>query len=70
MLHISPTNYHLLAAKQMPCQKAYLLTKNFDDFSGGKSQKNGLVSETKKRRKKREKKEERIQYKSNILYFQ
>ena len=28
MLHTPPTNYHLLAAKQEPYQKDYLLTKN------------------------------------------
>ena len=55
MLHIPPTNYHL-AAKQEPRQKAHLLTKNIEEFSGhqkaylltknieefsGKSQENG-----------------------------
>ena len=33
MLHIPPTNLLLLAAKQEPCKKAYLLTKNFEEFS-------------------------------------
>ena len=34
MLHIPPTNSHLLAAKQKPYQQAYLLTKNIEEFSG------------------------------------
>ena len=34
MLHITPTNSHLLAAKQKPYQQAYLLTKNIEEFSG------------------------------------
>ena len=38
MLHIPPTNYHLLAAKQEPFQKAFLLTKNTEDFSGKMSE--------------------------------
>ena len=36
MLHIPPTNLLLLAAKQEPCKekkKAYLLTKNIEEFS-------------------------------------
>ena len=32
MLHIPPTNFYLLAAKQNPYQKAYLLTKNIQEF--------------------------------------
>ena len=36
MLHISPTNLLLLAAKQEPYNKAYLLTKNIEEFSGKK----------------------------------
>ena len=35
MLHIPPTNYDFLAAKQEPYQKASLLTKNIEEFSGG-----------------------------------
>ena len=39
MLHISPTNLLLLAAKQEPYQKkAYLLTKNIEEFSGTSSE--------------------------------
>ena len=34
MLHIPPTNLLLLAAKQEPYKKAYLLTKNTEEFSG------------------------------------
>ena len=37
MLHIPPTNLLLLAAKQDPYKKAYLLTKNVDKFSGKNS---------------------------------
>ena len=37
MLHISPTNLLLLAAKQEPYKKAYLLTKN-EEFSGKSSE--------------------------------
>ena len=36
MLHIPPTNLLLLAAKQEPHKKAYLLMKNTEDFSGDK----------------------------------
>ena len=34
MLHIPPTNCLLLTAKQEPYKKAYLLTKNTEEFSG------------------------------------
>ena len=34
MLHIPPTNCLLLTAKQEPYKKAYLLTKNMEEFSG------------------------------------
>ena len=34
MLHIPPTNLLLLAAKQEPYKKAYLLTKNIEEISG------------------------------------
>ena len=33
MLHIPPTKLLFLAAKQEPYQKAYLLTKNIEEFS-------------------------------------
>ena len=33
-LHIPPTNLFLLAAKEEPYKKAYLLTKNIEEFSG------------------------------------
>ena len=34
MLHIPPTNLLPLAAKQEHTKKAYLLTKNIEEFSG------------------------------------
>ena len=34
MLHIPPTNCLLLTAKREPYKKAYLLTKNIEEFSG------------------------------------
>ena len=34
MLHVSPTNSYLLAAKQKLYQKAYLLTKNSEELFG------------------------------------
>ena len=37
MLHIPPTNLFLLAVKQEPYKKAYLLTKNIEEFSGKSS---------------------------------
>ena len=33
MLHIPPTNSFLLTAKQESYKKAYLLTKNIEEFS-------------------------------------
>ena len=33
ILHIPPTNLLLLAAKQEPYKKAYLFTKNIEEFS-------------------------------------
>ena len=36
LLHIPPTNYHLLAAKLESSQKAYLLMNNTGEFSGQK----------------------------------
>ena len=36
MLHISTSNLLLLAAKQEPYKNLYLLTKNNEEFSGGK----------------------------------
>ena len=38
MLHIPMTNLLLLAAKQEPHKKAYLLTKNIEEFSGRSSE--------------------------------
>ena len=37
-LHIPVTNLRLLAAKQEPYKKAYLLTKNIEEFSGKSSE--------------------------------
>ena len=37
-LHIPPTNLLLLTAKQEPYKKAYLLTKNIEEFSGKSSE--------------------------------
>ena len=34
MLHMPPTNLPLLTAKQELHKKAYLLTKNIEEFSG------------------------------------
>ena len=36
MLHTPPTNLLLLASKREPYRKAYLLTKNIEEFSGKK----------------------------------
>ena len=54
MMHIPPTNYHLPAAKQKPYQKAYLLTKNVEEFSGEKSQENAPVGERERKKEKTE----------------
>ena len=35
--HMAPTNLLLLAAKQEPYKKAYVLTKNIEEFSGKSS---------------------------------
>ena len=43
MLHVPLTNLLLLAAKQEPYKRAYLLTKNIEEFSGKKVQKKGPV---------------------------
>ena len=48
ILHIPPTSLLLLAVKQEPYKKAYLLTKNIKEFSGGKS---GEWASKKKREK-------------------
>ena len=37
MMHILPTNLLPQAAKQEPYEKAYLLTKNIEQFSGKSS---------------------------------
>ena len=38
MLHIPPSNLLLLAAKQESYKKAYLFTKNIEEFSGKSSE--------------------------------
>ena len=53
MLHIPPTNLLLLAAKQEPYKKAYLLPKNIEEFSGKKAQKNGPAGRKKDRKSNR-----------------
>ena len=46
LLHIPPTNLLLLTAKQEPYKKAYLLTKNIEEFLE-KVEKNGPASRKK-----------------------
>ena len=48
MLHILPTNLLPLAAKQEPYKKAYLLTKNIEEFSGKKFRRKGQQAENDK----------------------
>ena len=48
MLHIPPTNSLLLTAKQEPYKKAYLLTKNIEEFSGKKFRRKGQQAENDK----------------------
>ena len=48
MLHIPPTNCLLLTAKQEPYKKAYLLTKNIEDFFWKKSRRKGQQTENDK----------------------
>ena len=48
MLHIPPTNWLLLTAKQEPYKKAYLLTKNIEEFSGKKFRRKGQQAENDK----------------------
>ena len=45
MLHISTTNLFLLTAKQQPYKKAYLLTKNIEEFSGKSLEEKGKQAE-------------------------
>ena len=51
MLHVPPTNYLLLAAKQELCQKAYLLPINIKDFSGERKKKKKRSGEWASRQK-------------------
>ena len=50
MLHILPTNFLLLTAKQEPYKKkkTYLLTKNIEEFSGKKFRIKGQQAEKNK----------------------
>ena len=48
MLHIPPTNCLLLTAKQEPYKKAYLFTKNIEEFSGKKFRRKGQQAENDK----------------------
>ena len=45
MLHIPLTNCLLLTAKQEPYKKAYLLSKNIEEFSGKKFRRKGQQAE-------------------------
>ena len=58
MLHITPTNLLLLAAKQEPYKKVYFSTKNIEEFSGKSSRE--WTTRQKKKRKKKEDKTERV----------
>ena len=53
MLHIPPTNLLLLAAKQEPYKKAYLLAKNIEEFSGKSSEEWTSRQNTKDRKSNR-----------------
>ena len=48
MLNIPPTNCLLLTAKQEPYKKAYLLTKNIEEFSGKEIRRKGQQAENDK----------------------
>ena len=48
ILHIPPTNCLLLTAKQEPYKKAYLLTKNIEEFSGNLFRRKGQQAENDK----------------------
>ena len=48
MLHIPLTNCLLLTAKQEPYKKAYLLTKNIEEFSGKEFRRKGQQAENDK----------------------
>ena len=52
MLHILPTNYHLLAATPELYRNAYLSTKNSVEFSGGGGASGERASGQEKKRKK------------------
>ena len=46
MLHIPPTNCLLVTDKQEPYKKAYLLTKNIEEFSGKSLEENASRQKT------------------------
>ena len=52
MLHIPPTNYYILAAKQEPYYKAYLLTKKILKNLLERAQENGPVCRKKRQGRK------------------
>ena len=47
---IPPTDYHLPAAKQEQNEKAYLLTKTIEEFSGGEKDRENRPAGRKKTR--------------------
>ena len=51
MPHIPQTNYDLLAAKQEPYQKAYLLTYNTENILGKESEEWASMQKTKNKNK-------------------
>ena len=63
MTHIPPTSHHLLAAKQEPWQKAYVLTKNIEEFSGGNSEENGPAGRDRKEEEEEEKTRQKEKWK-------
>ena len=50
MLHIPPTNCLLLTAEQEPYKKAYLLTKNIEEFFGKSLEERACRQKTIKRK--------------------
>ena len=44
ILHIPPTNLHVLGAKQEPNKKVYFLMSDIKEFSGEKGQENGPLA--------------------------
>ena len=52
MLYIPPINLLLLAAKQEPYKKAYLLKKNIEEFSGQLAEKDRKSNRTRQKNKR------------------